>query len=69
MYPHTQTERALRDAQAEYDQQLEKVRSALKKVVDSHFNNKGYVRSLVAAQKTYYDECQSHFTNMGSVAL
>ncbi len=51
---------ALRDAQAEYDQQLAKVRVALQKVVDTHVKNKGYLYSFMTAQRALHRECQAH---------
>ena len=64
-----QTEMALREAQAEYEQQLEKVRKALKKVVDTHVNNMGYLRSFMAAQRAFYAECQAFLGDIESTSL
>ena len=54
-----QTEMALREAQSEYEQQLAKVRKSLQKVVDTHVNHMGYLRSFMATQKAYHEECQA----------
>ena len=55
-----QTEMALREAQSEYDLQLEKVRKSMQKVVDTHTNHMGYLRAFMAAQRAYHAECSSH---------
>lgn len=56
---------ALREAQSEYGQQLEKVRKSLQKVVETHVNHMGYLRSYMAAQKDFYQECQAFMADMG----
>ena len=65
--PHVQTEMALREAQSEYDSQLEKVRKSLQKVVDTHVNNMGYLRAFMAAQRTFHAECQAHLGDIEGV--
>lgn len=59
------TEMALREAQSEYEQQLEKVRKSLKKVVETHVNHMGYLRSFMAAQKAFYEESQAFMADLG----
>lgn len=56
----SQKEMALRDAQGEYDQQLTKVRNSLKRVVETHVNNMGYLKSFMAAQRDFHAECQAY---------
>lgn len=55
---------AMRDAQSDYDQQLEKVRKLLRKVVDTHVNNMGYLRSFMTAQSDHYGECQAFLADL-----
>ena len=62
--PPNQAEIAMREAQAEYQQHLEKVRQRLKKVVGTHVNNMGYIRSFMAAQRAFYEECQAFLADL-----
>ena len=48
----------MRSAQADYDAHLEKVRKALKKIVDTHVNHLGYLKTFMVAQREYFAECQ-----------
>ena len=64
-----QAEMAYRDAQADYDQQLSKVTKALKKVVETHANNMGYLRSFMSAQRAFYSECQAYLGDIESGSL
>ena len=52
-----QAEEEVRSAQAEYEMQLEKVRSALKRIVQTHTNHQGHLRTLMAAQRAHFAEC------------
>jgi len=49
----------VRAAQAEYDMQLEKVRSSLKRIVQTHVNHLGHLKTFMAAQRSYNAECQA----------
>ncbi len=53
-------------AQAEYDMQLDKVRSAMKRIVESHVNHLGHLQTLMNAQRAHYTECVGH---LGAVAV
>ena len=63
------TEMALREAQSEYQQQLKKVRKSLKKVVSTHVNNMGYLRSFMSAQRAFHEECQTFLADMQGGAV
>ena len=60
----TQAETELRTAQADYDAQLEKVRKALKKIVETHVNHMGYLKTFMVAQREYFAECQAHLGDL-----
>ncbi len=60
---------ALREAQSEYEQLLEKVRKALRKLVDTHVDNMGYLRSFMAAQRACNEECQAFLADMDAPAV
>ena len=67
-----QTEMAVRDAQASYDEQLRKVRQSQQKVVDTHVNNMGHLKAFMDAQAAFYGECQAYIgdlTKVGSPSL
>jgi endophilin-B len=55
-----QAESQLRLTQAEYDIQMGKLRSNMEKIVQTHVNNLGHMKTLMAALKTYYSECLAH---------
>ena len=59
----------MREAQAEFDHQLEKVRKALQKVVETHVNNMGYLRSFMAAQRAFFSECQAYLGDIESGSM
>ena len=59
-----QAETELRTAQADYDAQLEKVRKALKKIVETHVNHMGYLKTFMVAQREYFAECQAHLGDL-----
>ena len=59
-----QAETELRAAQADYDAQLEKVRKALKKIVDTHVNHMGYLKTFMVAQREFFAECQAHLGDL-----
>ena len=59
----------MREAQAEFDHQLEKVRKALQKVVETHMNNMGYLRSFMAAQRAFFSECQAYLGDIESGSM
>lgn len=54
----------MREAQSEYEQQLEKVRKSLKKVVATHVNHMGYLRCFMTTQKAFHEECQALMADM-----
>ena len=54
-----QAEMEVRTAQAEYDMQLDKVRSSLKRIVHTHVNHLGHLKTFMAAQRSYNAECQA----------
>ena len=45
--------------QADFDMHLEHVRSLMRKIVDTHVTHMGHLRSFMAAQRTYFAECQA----------
>ena len=55
-----QAEAEVRTSQADYEMQLEKVRSSLKKIVQTHTNHQGHLRTLMAAQRAHFAECLAH---------
>ena len=59
-----QVETELRQAQADYDAQLEKVRKALQKIVETHVNHMGYLKTFMVAQREYFAECQAHLGDL-----
>jgi endophilin-B len=52
-----QAEMELRETQADFDMQLNKVREGTKKVIQIHTHYLGYLKSFMAAQKEYHREC------------
>ena len=64
-----QVEKALHDVQADYDMMLEKLRADMKKIVDTHTNNLGHLRSLMGATKAFHEECLVHLKDVEMEAL
>ena len=64
-----QAETELREAQAEFDIQLNKVRDAMKKVIQTHTHYLGYLKSFMAAQKDYHRECLSQLENIDTSGI
>lgn len=56
----------MRTAQAEYDMQLDLVREGMRKIVQTHVNNLGRMKTLMAAMKSYHMECIAHLDNIDS---
>ena len=59
-----QAEIELREAQADFDMQLTKVREGTKKVIKTHTHYMGYLKSFMAAQKEYHRECSSQLDSI-----
>lgn len=55
-----QAEEEVRASQADYEMQLDKVRSAMKRIVQTHTSHQGHLRTLMAAQRAYFAECLAH---------
>ena len=55
-----QAEADVRASQADYEMQLEKVRSAMKKIVQTHTSHQGHLRTLMPAQRAFFAECLAH---------
>jgi hypothetical protein len=64
IFGRIQAETELRTAQADYDAQLEKVRKALKKIVETHVNHMGYLKTFMVAQREFFAECQVHLGDL-----
>lgn len=60
---------ALREAQSMYDTQLQKVRTSMQKVMDTHVNNMGYLRTFMSSQRSFYAECQAHLGDIETATL
>lgn len=56
----------LRSVQADYDIQMDKVRSFMDKIIQTHVNNLGHMRSMMSALKSYHTECIAHLDEIGS---
>ena len=54
----------MRSAQADYDTQMDKVRKSLKKIVDTHVNHMGYLKTFMVAQREFFAECQAHLGDL-----
>jgi len=65
----SQAETEVRAAQAEYDAQLDKVRSSLKRIVHTHVNHLGHLKTFMAAQRAYNAECLAHLGNIEEDSL
>ena len=64
MYVCVQAELELRLAQAEFDVQLGKVRDGTKKAIQTHIHYMGYLKSFMAAQKEYHQQCLSQLESI-----
>ena len=62
--PIPQAESQLRLAQAAYDVQFEKVHTSMSKIVKTHVNNLGHLRSLMAVVKSYHTECLTYLKDV-----
>ena len=40
------------------------MRKALKKIVDTHVNHMGYLKTFMVAQREYFAECQAHLGDL-----
>ncbi len=57
-------ETALREAQADYDIHLDTVREGMRKIVQTHVNNLGRMKTLMSSLKAYYIECIAHLDDI-----
>lgn len=54
----------MRESQADFDMQLNKVRDGMKKVIRTHIHYLGYLKPFMAAQKDYHRECLSQLESI-----
>ena len=54
----------MRSVQAEYEMDMDKLRTNMTKIVQTHVNNLGQMKALMAAIKAYHVECISHIEEL-----
>ena len=59
-------ESSLRSIQADYDSKMEKVRVCMERIVQTHVNNMGHMKSMISATKSHYTDCLTHLDEIGS---
>ena len=54
----------MHSVQAEYEIEMDKLRTGMKKIVQTHVNNLGQMKALMAAIKAFHIECISHLDEL-----